>query len=242
MVIRIGCATWSLNKEVKPHFPSHGTHLERYSRVFNSVEINSSFYRPHRHETYRKWAYSTPQDFRFSVKMPKQITHVKRLMNCEIEVELFLAEISGLGQKLGPILVQLPPSLAWFENRMTSFFKILRSHTTQLVVCEPRHESWFGIDADSQLKSFRIARVAADPAVADAGRTPAGDNSIRYYRLHGAPRMYYSAYDDDQLTLLAMELKNSVGPGVSETWCIFDNTAENAAQENAIELNKLLKQ
>lgn len=241
MVIRVGCATWSLNKEVKPQFPSHGTHLERYSHVFNSVEINTSFYRPHRHETYCKWASSTPQDFRFSVKVPKQITHVKRLMNCENEVRSFLAEISGLGQKLGPILLQLPPSLAWIENRMPLFFSLLRTYTSHPVVCEPRHRSWFDRDVDSLLKSFNIARVAADPAIADGGRTPAGDENVRYYRLHGAPRMYYSAYDNDQLTSLAMELKSSVGTGVGETWCIFDNTAENAAQKNAIILNKLLK-
>jgi uncharacterized protein YecE (DUF72 family) len=241
MMIRVGCSTWSLNDAIKQLFPSDGTHLERYSQVFNSVEINSSFYRPHRHETYIKWANATPKDFRFSVKAPKQITHVKRLTDCDAELESFLAEISGLGRKMGPILFQFPPSLAWIEDRMLSFFSLLRTRTVQPVVCEPRHKSWFNAEVDKHLTSLQIARAAADPALTDAARLPAGDLAIRYYRLHGSPQMYYSAYEDNQLEVLAVKLKDTAETASCELWCVFDNTAASAAQRNAIYLSKLLE-
>ncbi len=109
--VRVGCAGWSIPRLAAAHFAARGSHLERYSQVFNSCEINSSFYRPHKKETWERWARSVPADFRFSVKAPKAITHEARL-NCGSEVfSAFLEQINGLHEKLGPVLIQLPPSL-----------------------------------------------------------------------------------------------------------------------------------
>ena len=109
--IRIGCAGWALRREDVDAFPPPGTHLARYAARFNAAEINSSFYRPHRRTTYERWAASVPGDFAFAVKVPRAITHTLRLKRSEAALEDFLAEVSGLGAKLGPLLLQLPPSL-----------------------------------------------------------------------------------------------------------------------------------
>jgi len=120
--IRVGCAGWSLRQEHAAHFAEEGSHLERYARTFSVVEINSSFYRPHRRATYERWAASVPPDFRFAVKMPKQITHELRLVNSREPLHRFLDEAGALGAKLGPLLVQLPPSLSFDEQNAAAFF------------------------------------------------------------------------------------------------------------------------
>src|ERR1700735_1146646 len=111
--MRIGCAGWNVPKQHMAVFSAAGSHLHRYARQFNAVEINSSFYRPHRRSTYERWAASVPKDFRFSAKLPRAITHHARLADPEAALDVFAAEVLGLGEKLGPLLAQLPPSLAF---------------------------------------------------------------------------------------------------------------------------------
>src|SRR5205809_97187 len=107
----VGCAGWSIPKQHAHCFPAHGTHLERYAQRFPAVELNSSFYRPHRPTTYARWAASVPENFQFAVKVPREITHTRRLVDVTEPLECFLGEVQALGAKLGPLLIQLPPSL-----------------------------------------------------------------------------------------------------------------------------------
>ena len=123
--IRVGCAGWSLPKEYSDRFPAEGTHLTRYAARFPAVEINSSFYRPHRPATYSRWAASVPADFRFSVKVPKVATHERRLVDVDDVLDSFLAEATQLGDRLGPLLVQLPPSLTFSAEIADGFFAAL---------------------------------------------------------------------------------------------------------------------
>src|SRR5918995_5885915 len=104
-----------------------GSHLERYAAVFNAVEINTSFYRPHRTATYQRWAASVPEDFRFAVKVPKTITHERRLKDADELLDRFLSEVGGLGPKLGPLLLQMPPSLSFQSGIADTFLSGLRS-------------------------------------------------------------------------------------------------------------------
>lgn len=230
---RIGTAGWSIPRAMSGHVGGEGTHLQRYGRVLRCAEINSSFHRPHAPATYAKWAEATPPHFRFAVKVPRTITHDQRLARARAPLQRFLDESAGLGAKRGPLLVQLPPSLA-FEARVAGrFFALLRSLYDGPTVCEPRHPTWFTSAANNLLVTHRVARVAADPAVvADAAR-PGGWPGLAYYRLHGSPRMYWSSYEDDALDALATTLRTH---GVVETWCIFDNTASGAALANALAL------
>src|SRR5438105_5270868 len=122
----VGCAGWSIPKQHTHCFPAHGTHLERYARRFPAVEINSSFYRPHRPATYARWAASVPPDFRFAVKVPREITHERRLVETADVLERFLGEVQELGDRLGPVLVQLPPRLVCKAAVARQFFTACR--------------------------------------------------------------------------------------------------------------------
>ena len=221
--VRVGCAGWSLQKQHGDRFPGEGTHLKRYAARFPAVEINSSFYKPHRSATYARWAASVPQDFRFSVKVPNVATHERRLEDVDEVLEGFLAEATQLGDRLGPLLVQLPPSLSFSADIADGFFASLRDGFDGDVALEPRHASWFEPEADRLVTRYRVARVAADPAVVPAAAVPGGWNGLVYFRLHGSPRVYYSAYADDYLASLAKTLTRSAR--TAEVWCIFDNTA-----------------
>ena len=227
----VGTAGWSLYKAAAA-FPGEGTALERYARVLRGVEINSSFYRSHACQTYARWAAMTPRDFRFAVKLPQAITHEARLRRARRPLATFLEQIGGLGQRLGPLLVQLPPSLPFEARAMRTFFGLLRSSFDGSVVCEPRHASWFTAQADAVLVAYQVGRVAADPAALPRAAEPGGWPGIVYYRLHGAPRRYWSVYDDVFLQAIAARLRG-LARG-TPAWCIFDNTAGGGALPNAL--------
>ncbi|HEX2205315.1 MAG TPA: DUF72 domain-containing protein [Longimicrobium sp.] len=235
MTPRIGTAGWSLPRDEQPRFPGEGTHLERYARRFAAAEINSSFHRPHRPATYARWRDSVPPSFRFSVKLPKTITHTRRLAGAEDLLDAFLAEAAELEDRLGCFLVQLPPSLAFDASVAEDFFSLLRERTAIAAACEPRHPGWFEAEADALLARHRVARVAADPARVPAAGEPGGWPGLVYHRLHGSPRVYYSAYGADVLDALAARLRSDEEAG-REAWCVFDNTAAGAATADALGL------
>ncbi|UPG84041.1 DUF72 domain-containing protein [Luteibacter aegosomatis] len=237
--IRIGCAGWSLSSKVAALFEGQGSHLERYARVFDAVEINTSFYRPHQPKTYARWAASVPDAFRFAVKMPKTISHELRLRDADDALERFMEEAGALGDKLGCLLLQLPPSLTFDKASAETFFASLRRLTALRVVCEPRHATWFTEEATETLTKARIAAVLADPPPI-AGAEPAGDPKTLYVRLHGSPEIYYSAYDEGFIETLATRALDARNAGV-DVWCIFDNTARGAAVPNALALTEALK-
>ena len=218
------------------------SHLERYASRLRCVEINSSFHRPHRRATWERWAATTPDDFRFAVKAPKAITHTAKLVNTGGALLEFFDAVRGVGDKLGPVLVQLPPKLAFDEGVAQEFFTTLRELHPGAVVLEPRHPSWFTPPVDFLLRSFEIARVAADPPKGSGlAARPGGWKGLCYWRLHGAPRTYYSDYDEHWLQTFAKRLQSMEGrPRESETWVIFDNTALGHATANAVRLEEEL--
>lgn len=236
--IFIGCAGWSLAREFVSMFPAEGTHLQRYASQLNSVEINSSFYRPHRRETYARWADSVPDGFRFCVKVPKFITHERRLQDCGGQLDEFISQCSGLNDRLGCLLVQLPPSLAFEYSVADAFFMQLRRAYAGHVVVEPRHESW--CDAEPLLIHHRIARAAVDPSRISDDAVPGGWPGLKYWRLHGSPRTYFSPYELPTLQSLASILQAATSDSEA-TWCIFDNTASGAASGDALTLSALLR-
>ncbi|AKJ28262.1 DUF72 domain-containing protein [Caldimonas brevitalea] len=245
-MIVIGTAGWSLPRAVAPAFPGEGQHLTRYARVLGCAEINTSFYRPHRLETYARWAEQTPAGFRFSVKLPRTITHEGRLRRAKAPLTQFLSEVSGLGDKLGVLLVQLPPSQVFEPRVVRNFFQLLREQHDGPVVCEPRHASWFEPAAERALQAHRVGRVGADPAKVPVAATPggwlgedgSGAGAAVYHRWHGSPRTYWSSYSAEQLQAWRDALR--AWPKSADCWCIFDNTASGAAAENALALQGLL--
>ena len=235
----IGTAGWTVPTRSAERCPGVGTHLQRYARVFRCAEINTTFYRRHEEATHGRWARSTGPSFRFAVKVPRIITHELRLQGAAAELDRFLRETSALKSKRGPLLVQLPPSLE-FEARIAArFLGLLRRRTSDFVVCEPRHASWFSPDAEALLQRFEVGRVAADPTTIAGADQPGGWPGIVYYRLHGSPRKYWSAYEPGFLKRLADAIRRV--PASTATWAIFDNTAGGAALENAWQLSALLR-
>lgn len=238
---RVGCAGWSIPSRHAALFDAGDSHLARYATRFDVVEVNSTFHRRHQARTFERWAASVPARFRFSAKLPKAITHEARLRGAGDALSAFFEDLAGLGGKLGGVLVQLPPSLA-FEPRLADrFFAMLRRRSDTRIACEPRHASWFEPGVDALWNRYAIARVAADPALSAQAARPGGPASAhwRYWRWHGSPRMYASAYDDAALRALADGLtasSNARAPG----WCIFDNTAHGHAVEDAARLQAML--
>jgi len=231
--LRIGTAGWSIARDCASSFPDEGNGLARYSTQFRCAEINSSFHRSHRASTWLRWAAEVPEDFRFSAKLSKEITHKRKLAQCEDLIGPAVEEMRLLGTRLAVVLVQLPPSLAFDLPLAQGFFALLRSSWSGGLACEPRHPSWFEEEPDALLRDLGIARVAADPARCAAAAVPGGWRDLAYWRLHGSPRIYHSAYSDEAVEAVVAELAVRAADG-SECWCIFDNTAGGAAAANAL--------
>lgn len=236
----IGTAGWTIPRAVADSFPRDGSGLERYAAVFNAVEVNSTFYRPHRASTYARWATLTPDHFRFAVKAARTITHDARLVNGGDALLHFISQLDALRSKVGVLLIQLPPSLAFEPAVAEAFFAVVRRREPNLpIACEPRHASWFSPAVDKLLARFRIGRAAADPARHCLAGSPGGWGGLAYFRLHGSPRMYYSAYGEAYVRSLAHQLELSPAKA---TWCVFDNTTLGAAAADALALSRFVFQ
>ena len=228
----IGLAGWSeaVSKH-RTYFPGSGSGLTRYAETFSMVEVNSSFYRAVRAETFASWAEQTPPGFRFSVKINRAVTHAARL-SANAKLEQALEPMMSLGPKLAAVLIQLPPTLATDPERDAAFLDRLRSLYAGMVAWEPRHPSWEAPEAALLLEEHGITPVRTTIPAAGAAHGSSGP----YVRLHGTPRRYYSAYSTADLTSLSEWLRRDSSPSI----VIFDNTASSAGVRNAIELAELL--
>jgi uncharacterized protein YecE (DUF72 family) len=220
-------------------FGGTGSALERYATRFDGVEVNSSFHRSHRSSTWARWADSVSKDFRFAVKIPKRVTHERKLAECSGDLDTFIAEVAPLGSKLAILLVQLPPSLQFRPDLAEAFFGDLRAKTPVNIVCEPRHVSWFEPAADRLMQTCRIARAAADPSLSEEAARPGGWRGLDYWRLHGSPQIYRSPYGEERVRDYARRIVSERRPG-ADAWCVFDNTASGAAACDAIALSNIL--
>ena len=242
--VYIGVAGWALpgpSYEPGPGFAPRiprerlgetGSHLERYARVYPAVEINSTFYRPHRASTFARWATSVPPDFRFSVKLAREITHQLRLAAALPSLSRSLAPVRALADALGPLLIQLPPSLSFDARQAAAFFRALRAHYEGPAVVEARHASRFDAPASRRLLTHDLHRIIADPASVPI--QPGPEDRLVYHRLHGSPRAYYSGYSPVFLGDLAAKMATLRAR--AEVWCIFDNTAAGYALGDALSL------
>jgi len=233
----VGTAGWAIPAAVRERFGEGASALERYATRFDVAEINSSFHRPHRRSTYERWARSVPDRFRFAVKLPKAITHQRKLVECAEPLARFADEVAGLGGKRGPLLIQLPPSLAFAGEVVEAFLGDLRAALDGRVVCEPRHPSWFSGEVDAWLAARELARVAADPARVPEAAVAGGWPGLVYRRLHGSPRVYWSGYDEAAIAGQA----DAVAAATVESWTIYDNTAGGEAAGDALALMERLR-
>lgn len=230
----VGTAGWSIPGDFARRFPGEGSHLERYSRVFSAVEINSSFYREHLPRTYLRWAREVPEDFRFSVKLSQVFTHKSALKPVEKDLHRSLDGILHLEKKLGVILLQFPGSMEFELKRMERFFRLIRKSWAGPVVLEARNTSWIDRPARDLMYESGVSKVQADPE-----RCPGGPKKLltagglAYFRLHGTPVIYRSSYTKKFLNGLRSDIS-----GYRKSWVIFDNTTMGAATGNALCLLK----
>jgi uncharacterized protein YecE (DUF72 family) len=231
-----------LSRELAPGSSPDLSGLERYAEYFNAVEVNSTFYRLPRASTIERWQACTPAGFRFAVKVPRSITHEAGLVGADAEIRAFCQLCERFDNKLGALLVQLPPSLDFDAGAVARFLKIMARATPVGVVLEPRHPSWFTVEGDQLLAEHGVARAAADPACCPAAANPVQRQGLSYFRWHGWPRKYFSAYLPETLAALAREIirARNVGGARAEVYCFLDNTGFGAAAVNALSLKSEL--
>ena len=235
----VGCAGWSIPRQHAHLFGDGESMLARYATRFDLVEVNYSFYLAHQRKTWERWAGEVPARFRFTAKLPQEISHERALRGCVACVERFLGEVGGLGDKLACLLLQLPRSRPLEARVAKNFFAAFRRRYQGGLALEPRHPSWFEPAADELLGEFEVARVAADPALSAVAAQPGGTPVLRYWRWHGSPRMYYSDYPEAALRALATQLRVRAPRG-TQRLVVFDNTAHAHATANAARLQELL--
>ncbi len=233
--VYVGTSGWVLPPAGGRAFPDAEGRLERYSSRLNAAEIHTSFQRAHPATVYAEWAASVPDNFRFSVKMHRAITHDSRLAGPVRWIDEFVRETSGLGDKLGCFLMELPPNLVFNMQVARRFTTALRERFSGAVAVEPRHKSWFKPQADVLLAEARIARVLADPVVHEPSDIAGGFQALTYCRLHGWPTLYCSAYGDDRIRALAERIATARQAG-TQVWCIFNNTVRGNATGDAVSL------
>jgi uncharacterized protein YecE (DUF72 family) len=226
-IVRIGIAGWKYAPWRSVFYPPklpQAKELTHASGIFNSLEINGTFYSLQRPESFERWAAETPDDFVFSVKGPRFITHIRRLKEVETPVANFLASgLLRLGTKLGPILWQFPPSFRFDPGLMESFLKILPHDTESAAAVSRHHDKWMkgraAMKTDAKrplrhaievrhssfavseyvelLRAYDVALVCADTV--EWPRMMDLTSDFVYCRLHGSEVLYANGYDDPSL-------------------------------------------
>jgi uncharacterized protein YecE (DUF72 family) len=246
----VGTSGWSYDWDAfyPPDLPAR-EHLRYFSRRFRTVEINYSFYHLPRPSTYESWAEQTPRGFVFSIKLSRFITHIKRLSGVKAELEKFLAGASSLGPKLGPILVQLPPSLKLDPSRLEAFFEEARAAREEAGLGRPirlavefRHPSWFELPGMSRTLDILGDHKAAF-VLAQSSRYPYADSepvtsNFMYLRFHGPDRMFASQYGEEKLQRWARGVIRWLDDGL-DVFAYFNNDVSGYAVSDAEALIKL---
>jgi len=228
----------------KKSFPEefHSTsRLHYYSNLFNSVEINQSFYKMPLRSTYEKWAKDVGDDFKFSVKLSKEITHVKNLEGDHSIMEQFFNSANGIGIKRGCLLVQFPGKITLeYFSRVEKILRALKEYDREGAwqkTVEFRHPSWYISETWELLDEFSTGVVLQDHPKAKLFELN-GKASFIYIRFHGPSGDYRDSYSVEFLRQKAVEIKGWMKKG-KDVYVYFNNTIGNAF-ENARTLQQLL--
>jgi uncharacterized protein YecE (DUF72 family) len=209
--------------------------FEFYCESFNTVELNVTFYRFPRVRDLKSWFDKSPDEFVFTVKAPRLITHYKKFKNVGRELHQFYDTVnSGLEYKLGPILFQLHPKIFYSEEKLQQILEAI--DTSFINVIEFRDKSWWRKDVMDTLKKHNIAFCGMSyPGLPDAVHSTA---PFLYYRFHGVPKLYLSSYRDTELAKVIGDIKSV--RGVDDVFIYFNNDIEVAAVHNAKTVQQLI--
>jgi uncharacterized protein YecE (DUF72 family) len=238
--IHVGCSGW-VYRHWRGIFYSEGLPqkrwFERYAEEFDTVEINASFYRLPLASTFEGWRDKAPPGFRYAVKVNRFITHMKKLVECEDAVDRFIALARPLGEKLGPLLYQLPPSLHKNVERLDTFLARIPKDLEQ--VFEFRHKSWYDEEVVALLDRHGVGFVAHDLKGLASPRWASGRTA--YVRFHGTGGRYHGRYSDKTLLDWTDWIREQRDNGRS-VWCYFNNDIHGHAIEDARTLKSMVGQ
>ena len=235
----IGTSGWHYDHWRDRFYPDKLTKakwLEFYASHFTTVELNNSFYRLPSEAAFATWHDSSPANFTFAVKVSRFITHIKRLKNSEEAVENFISRAQILGEKLGPLLYQLPPNMHRNDEVLESFLSILPRELKHAI--EFRHKSWLEEKVFEILHKHNVGLCVFDmpglgcPLVATA--------DFAYIRFHGSTGLYFSCYSDEELADWAKRLANLTA-NLKAIYIYFNNDAEAFAVRNAMTIRGYLQ-
>ncbi|HIE33949.1 MAG TPA: DUF72 domain-containing protein [Candidatus Altiarchaeales archaeon] len=237
----IGTSGWCYNHWVGRFYPENlysYRWLEYYMKKFDTVELNASFYRLPREKTFENWRKRTPENFLFSVKMNRFVTHVKRLLESKNELKNFFSRVSKLEEKCGPILIQLPPSLEFEMSRTEKFLRELeKNYRNYKFTIECRNETWFNKGVYDLFKEYSIALCISDTPNYPYVEKITAD--FVYVRLHGHEVLYASNYSEEQLQDWASKIRKWNNKDL-DVYVYFDNDADAYAVFNALRLKEIL--
>jgi uncharacterized protein YecE (DUF72 family) len=206
-----------------------------YSRYFDTVEVNNSFYNLPSESTFSKWQETSPPEFVFAVKANKYITHMKKIKNADESVSLFLRRVGGLKRRLGPILFQLPPNLGFDAPRLRNFLRLLPPR--KRYVMEFRHPSWLNDQAIELLAKSKVAFCIHD--LFDEPCPMHATANFSYFRFHGHNEKYGGTYPKKILTGYAEKMAEMLASG-KDVYAYFNNDAFGYALKDAVKLRKVL--
>jgi uncharacterized protein YecE (DUF72 family) len=211
--------------------------LTYYAERFDTVELNNPFYRQPERATFERWRAAVPEGFVYCVKLNRFITHLKRLRIGPDSVERSYGTMSGLGPKLGVVLVQLPPRMRFDAERVLSFLRLVSRRRRRHAI-EPRDDSWFSSEALALLRERGVALCIADSAKW-ATRPDAVTADFVYLRFHGPERLYASGYSDEQLREWAARIRAWLARGL-DVYGYFNNDVPDHAPRDAMRLRAML--
>ena len=238
--IRIGCSGWTYRHWRGSFYPdklAQKRWFDHYAATFATVELNTSFYHLPKPETFEKWRDQAPPGFRYAVKAPRFITHMKKLLDCAEPAAEFLDRARKLGPTLGPVLYQLPPRLAFTPERLTPFLALLPRDLRH--VFEFRETSWIDPQVLELLDASGIGFCVHDMA---GSTTPFwASGPLAYIRLHGGEGKYWGRYPDERLLAAADWMVGEARAG-REVWAYFNNDMHAHAIEDALTLRAMVAQ
>jgi uncharacterized protein YecE (DUF72 family) len=236
---RIGCSGFHYKEWKGIFYPEtlpQKNWFQYYSQHFNTLELNTTFYRFPILKSLENWYNSSPAEFLFAVKVPRLITHYKKFNDCKRLIDDFYNLVTkGLKEKLGPVLFQLPPNFTYTSERLELIIKSVYKEYNNVI--EFRHESWWKQKVFTQLRKENITFCGID--YPDLNNSAIVTNKLAYYRFHGRPKLYYSQHKICDLKIVADTLLGN--KKVSEAFVYFNNTATKAAIRNARWLKRYIK-
>jgi uncharacterized protein YecE (DUF72 family) len=235
---RVGCSGWQYKHWRGDFYPAdlpQKRWFERYAQVFDTVEINDSFYRLPEASTFADWAARAPADFLFAVKASRFLTHMKKLKDPEEPIERFFSRARAMRRRLGPVLYQLPPGWKLDRGRLEHFLQVLPRGVAH--VLEFREPSWYADDVFALLERHGVALCLHDMRGSATGRIRVGP--FVYVRFHGASGRYDGSYPEDRLAPWAAWLTEQLAAGI-DVFAYFNNDVGGHAPRDAVVLRRLL--